>query len=321
MGQQRKFSISREWGQGSFKHICLESSGCRFRKQGYCIMCDYGAGNMINEEQSIGALEKALNNRVDPVTNLLIGTCGSIFDEDELQPNVLKAILEYLKHKDINRIIFETHYSTVTASILAQLTNMLPNKHIAIELGFESSNQAVLDKCLKKKINLEQLKETIKLIKSHGMEVILDVFLGAPYLTTKEQLYDSINSVEWAYKNGADEIVIFPANIKPGTILWDNYKKGLYQPVSHWLLIELLSRLKDEELGIAAVSWFGDRQAAGVDTDIIPPEACTECTPKLLNFYSNFMKSFNFKYRKDLLVNLVNQSTCSCRKTLLRKLC
>ena len=307
----------RLWGSGSFAHICFESPGCRFRKAGYCVMCDYGAGSMLSPEQAVTAIQSATVNWGKPIKRLLLGTCGSIFDEREMLPETLSIIVGEIKKTEIESIIFETHYSFVTEELLRKLAASLPCKRIAIELGFESSDPEVLEKSLHKYMNLEDLSEAISLIRSFNMSSILNVFLGAPGLTTAQQLEDSIRSVHWAFAHGADEVVIFPANIKPGTALWRDWESGRYELPSSWLLVELLRRLPKEELETTSISWYGDRQFNGVDTDILAPACCEHCCGELYDFYCSFMEDFRADIRIRLISELVGKCVCSCYNDLM----
>jgi hypothetical protein len=49
------------------------------------------------------------------------------------------------------------------------------------------------------------------LIKKNGMGVVLNVFLGAPYLNLREQIDDAKKAIEWAVAHGSDRVVVFPA--------------------------------------------------------------------------------------------------------------
>lgn len=283
-------------------------------------MCDYGAGHNVTAKEAIGALKSALRNWPVKVRCLLLGACGSILDKQEVEQEVLTGILEYLRGTDIESFVFETHYTTVSDRTLKHLKSILPGKQICVEMGFESSNADVLKKSLNKYMDLDQLEQTMDRIRAFGMKPILNVFLGAPGLSPAAQLEDAVNSINWAFEHGAWETVIFPANIKPGTKLWELFASGAYKPVSHWLLIELLSRLTEEQLGRTAVSWYGDRQAKGIDLDIIPPQACEACIPVLMEFYDLFMKDFNPVYRANLLKMLREKGICRCGRKLRRKL-
>ena len=312
----RAFSKYRLWGNKGFMHICLESPGCRFRKEGYCIMCDYGNGNLLTPVQVADAMKDAFQKWGQPVHLLLVGSCGSVFDEQEITFESLQALLNVIAETNVEAVIFETHYSTVREELLAYIRKALSEKKLSIELGFESSNPEILVHHLHKYVDLNCLLEKIAMIKRNGMGVILNVFLGSPGLNSVEQMLDSLHSIRWAFEHDADEVVVFPSNIKPKTRLWDLYESGEYQRPSSWLLVKLLSNLTAEELSKTSISWFGDRQYAGLDEDILPPATCPECRDLLMKLFRDYMDDPSGNRRMDLLKAAKESATCNCYKDL-----
>ena len=133
------------------------------------------------------------------------------------------------------------------------------------------------------------------------MNVILNVLLGAPGLTRGEQIKDTIHSCHWAFDHGADEIVLFLINLKPGTELWNQYLQGRYVNPSHEMLLTVLHSLEIETIGNVSVSWYGDRQERGQDLDIIGPRAERMTEDKWMGFYNSFMGNFDPVFRKLLI--------------------
>jgi radical SAM enzyme (TIGR01210 family) len=308
------------WGHGDFLHICFSSVGCRFREAGYCTMCDYGGGGGITAEEAVSGLKAALAHAACAVREILLGTCGSILDHREMAQPVLNAVLKAVYDSGIPTVILETHYTTVTPEILSRLQEALPGREIVMELGFESSDPWVLEHSLCKYMDLNALSDTVALIQSFGMGAVLNVFLGAPFLTPEQQLRDAENSIAWAVSHGASRAVVFPANIKPNTLLWQLYQENAYHRLSHWMLIELLWRLDDTLLEKVELSWYGDRQEAGQCTEILPPESCPECHPLLMAFYRAFMEDFDPRQRRRLLEDLRHKTHCSCKDAFLASL-
>lgn len=298
---ERAFSVCRVWGQGSFMHLCFESPGCRFRKAGYCIMCDYGAGRTITRQQAEKAIDDAMQDWPVSVERILLGSCGSIFDTTEIPVHVLDGILMKLKEYHIGNVIFESHCCTISRSILQKIRSFIPDAKISIEMGFESSNERVLTQYLHKYLNLQMLTETIDIIHEYQMNVILNVLLGVPGLAREEQIKDTIHSCHWAFDHGADEIVVFPINLKPGTELWNQYLEGRYVNPSHEMLLTVLRSLGIEKIGKVSVSWYGDRQERGQDLDIIGPRAERITEDKWMDFYASFMGNFDPVFRKLLI--------------------
>jgi len=155
------------------------------------------------------------------------------------------------------------------------------------------------------------------------MEVSLNVFLGAPFLSAREQLDTTVQSVEWAFEKGADSVVIFPSNIKPFTLLYQLYENHLYKPISQWMLVELLSRIQEEKLNRITLSWYGDRRNF-YENDrfaLIPPKDCETCHNDIFAFYRSFMNETFSSQRKHLVEKFIKNGTnCDCRDKFLEGL-
>ena len=52
------------------------------------------------------------------------------------------------------------------------------------------------------------------------MSACTNVLLGAPFLCERDQLDTAVKSVNWAFEQGTDSVVVFPMNIKPFTLLY-----------------------------------------------------------------------------------------------------
>lgn len=332
----RKFRLSRPltpegkrltlWHTSErFIHCCIESRGCRFSKDcGACIMCDYGEGRNLEPSELLESVDKMLKPYKDKLDLLLLGSYGSIFDEYEIPADCFDVVLDTLVEINPRTAIFETHYSTVTESKLLLVLNKMPrNMNLIIEMGFESSDPFVLKYCLGKVMDLTELSRAIDLIHRHSASVCLNIFLGAPFICEADQLETAWQSVMWAFEHGADSIVIFPANIKPFTLLHELYKNGFYEPVSHWLLIKLLSRIPADLLDRVSFAWYGDRENFYENNayPLIPPESCEVCRNILFGFYNAFMAESDTTSRFRLITELMSlDAVCACNERLEERL-
>lgn len=306
----------------NFLQCSIESQGCKFSKEsGACVMCDYGIGRNLTAIELKYALENTVREKMLGIDTILFGSYGSVLDEYEISNECLDVILNFVLKSNVKNVIFETHYSTVTHEKLCKIRNAIGSKCIiTIEMGYESCDEYVLSNCLRKVMNLDYLKETINLIHNVGMEASLNVFVGAPFISQQEQTLTAVESVEWAFLNGADDVVIFPANIKPFTLLYDLYKAGYYSELSHWQLIDVLNRIPEKYLNRVYISWYGDRKNIYENDQypLLPPKDCEKCHEKIFAFYRNFSCTKNGKSRKELLSELLGCSAeCSCRSEYL----
>lgn len=152
----------------------------------------------------------------------------------------IMVLLEELSKINTKVIMFETHYLTIIASILEIIKQKLGNKKVVIELGLESSNKEVRENCLNKYIDNKEFVKRVNLIKSFGFGAEANIIFGAPFLTTQEQMRDTIQSIQWCFENSIEMVNLFSINIKPYTLLYKLYEEGQYSPVSHSDFIEVL---------------------------------------------------------------------------------
>lgn len=305
----------------SFIHCCIESRGCRYsREAGACIMCDYGAGRNLTSAELRSALYAELFPCIGKIERLLFGSYGSVLDESEVSAECFQVLLRFLYDNPVPNVIFETHCETVTRDKLKIIREELPaDVQVTIEMGYESCDPFILHSCLNKILNLDVLEKAITLIHEEGMRVCLNVFLGAPFLCPADQLISAKDSVLWAMERDVDSIVLFPANIKPFTLVYKLYEQGFYSPMSHWMIPSLFRILPDEVLGRITLSWYGNRKNFYKNDEfpLIPPQDCDECHEVLFWFYHEFMKEPDGHKRAQMTQALWERNlSCTCREDL-----
>lgn len=320
------------WEVGNILQLNYKSVGCSLGKQGYCMVCEYGRANSnITQQQCLTGLIEASeafeNNR--NLKELVIGTYGSIFDTKEFSREYLEYIANRLRNQDfVNRITFETHYTTVTEDVLQLLKAKLPNKTIGVELGLESANKDTLLNSYGKYIDFKQFEKVVNLIKQYGFVCNTNIMFGAPFLTDDEQEKDTIDSIEWAFNHNIDLVVIFPVNIKPHTYLHKLYENGDYVEVSSYRLVKLLDKLPTRYLENIVMSWTGDRQSKDIIktnkainlskpiikawSKIIPPYTCDKCRGILEKFFLDYRLAYTAQERKELIHRALKDKQCRC---------
>ena len=241
---------------GGTIQMTFRSAGCANAMSGSCIFCNYGAGYQITLPEVNLAMEYIKNNlNPECPQNILLGTFGSFLDEREIPEGIRDYILEETAKLSANKIIIETHYTTVTEQKLDKIRTILKNKKIDIEMGLESVNKRVQSECLNKTIDLPGLKKVVDLIKSYDMNVTLNIMYGIPFLSKEERRRDFLESVRWAVENGGDEIVVFPMNVRPNTILREVYERGEYELVSKAELDSALLQLSEDQRDKIFIAW------------------------------------------------------------------
>ncbi len=305
---------------GTFLEISFMSKRCKNDAAGSCVMCDYGAVDGVkNCEEYIREMEDILKKEND-IQYLLLCTNGSIMDSSQIPDSTLWRILEYTSKTYIPNIILESHYRDITDRKLQKIKEIFYSKNVTIELGLETVNQTYQDYLIMKHIDMNMFEKTVYMIQNYGISVDLNILIGLPFLSDKEQLQDTRNSIIWAFERSCN-VVVFPVNIKPFTLLMNMFENGYYKPVSHWLLLLLLNTLETEYLSKVLISYYGNRdENYYLDNKTIFPDCCSVCQKNLMDFYDAFGSEDNPYQKKELLNQILKYDKCDCLNRQKRQL-
>lgn len=290
------------------------SQRCRRDLGGSCIMCDYGAARgTYAVERYIKEMDDILNGLDDTIKTLLLCTNGSFLDDGQIAPSLFEAVLQRARQSHIPTIEIETHYQDVTKEKLDYVKKLLPDKRIVIEMGLETVNPQYQSLVIMKGIDLARYEDTIALIQDYGFGIDVNIMIGVPFLSAKEQFEDAVATVQWAFARRC-EPVLFPMNIKPYTLLMDMYKAGFYQPISQWMLPLILDTMTEDQLEKTNIAWYGNREAIynPAGERVVFPQACPACTEAVRNFYQRFLTVRNGHDRKAILHRILSPRSCGC---------
>lgn len=302
----------------SVLEISLSRGRCANDARGACIMCNYGE---VEKSPMISSylenMKQALDNCGQEKTCLMLCTNGSIFDERQIERELLERAIDLAAQCHIPHIEFETHYQDVTKEKLQLLQTKLNGKEIIIAMGLETINQSYQDCIFAKGIQLSEYKEKIDLIQTFGFQIELNIMVGLPFLSTQEQFKDACNTINWAFSQQCRP-VLFPINIKPYSLLKEMYDTGHYKPISHWLLLLVLNTLTADELEQIILVWYGNRTEYFGNDQLkqIFPTYCDKCKAVLDTFYTDFINASSGKEKKQILYTAINASACDCLKNV-----
>lgn len=306
---------------GNTYQLFFTTKGCRYA----CTVCNYnaGKGHVLNEEVMCEELRVIIENFPGNARVLVLEAAGSFLDESEISRKVRNEIMSKVAQiRTLDLVVIETHYTTVTKETLKEIAKIFEGSSISVELefGVESVDTDVLE-VYNKDINKEKLLEIIWEAEEHGIACELNFMLGAPVLTTEEQIQDVLNSIEWVMQNCPEDTtcVLFPINIKRHSLLFDLWKSGQYEPISHWEFVEMLSRIPEEYLERILIAWWGNRfNVYDGPNAIIYPSSCDECHDELQRFYEAFYTGD--KEEKRELLKKMRKATCRCKEEFFNRL-
>ena len=209
----------------------------------------------------------------------------------------------------------ETHYNTINERKIQDTRKILgEEQEVHFELGFESAFEDVRA-IYNKDIDTVKYIEVTKLCEKYNIGLQINVLLGAPFLTRKEQIQDCLDSLKFIYEKMPAEThaVLFPINIKQNTMLKHWQDIGVYDQISSWEFVELLHNIPEEYLDKLTIAWWGNRENAFTKGIIQFPKTCDKCRDRLLNFYKDFYCNWNPSYRKEL-IEKIWATRCECDK-------
>lgn len=298
--------------EGDLLEIGFLSKQCKNDLAGSCLMCDYGrAKGTLSDKTYLDKMRDILNKHKSGINFLLLCCNGSILDEYQISTELLREILVIAESCSIPNIIIETHYKDISVNKLNLIKQEI-KKPVIIEMGLETINQEYQNDIFMKNIDMREYEKIIELIKSYGYDIELNLLLGLPFLSPREQLNYTIESIHWTVDHQCTPI-IFPISIKPYTTLRYAYDNGFYHPISLWLLVVLLDSLKPTELEIILIAWYGNRDDSYLnDIPNILPCTCSKCKDTLSTFGRAFLNTKNSSERKNLIKRVIDASICNC---------
>ena len=297
---------------GDLLEIGFLSKQCRNDQSGSCLMCDYGYMNKMDSiDNYIKEMKDILAEHSYGIDYLLLCTNGSFFDSYQIPKDLLTAILIEAQNSSIPNIIIETHYNDITREKLNLIYRII-HKPITIEMGLETINQKYQDTLFMKDIDLKKYLATIQLIKEYNYNIELNIMLGLPFLSPKQQMEDAIETIEWTVQHDCFP-VLFPINIKYYTFLRYLYDNNNYEPISLWLVIMVLDKISDKALENIVIAWYGNRDESYADSfPTIMPQSCSLCNTSLNVFFKNLHRTNDINERRELISSLLNQDACEC---------
>jgi len=292
---------------GYYLELWFSTNGCSFDKLGSCTMCNYGVGYKIENSVIIDNLKSYLKNLDKNITELMISPSGSLWDDKEVNNNLLKQIYQLANKTDIPIFMIETRIDTITTEKLLQFRQLLPTKKLIIETGLESSNQWILKYLINKNLNLNNFAKISQNILDKNIEIYVNISLGNAFLSWQEIINDTIKSINFAFKNGSSKVVLFPIHIKPNTFINWLYQNGFYQPMSLWLLVDVLNSVDKNLLKNIEIAWYKSYYEDNSKM-VYSPTTCPKCRNRAIELLDEYRATCEYS-----VIDRLNKIECDCK--------
>src|SRR5580692_2917503 len=261
-GKPESAKTSEEWegnlgGQPTKRVIIyLRSSGCtwaigRRRDNGVlvyrpgCLDCEHSVadttyGTPISAKHYIGQFMREYQKYdFDNSPILCLYNEGNFFNELELPAEARREILRTIgADKRIKRLILESLPEYITDDILVETKTLLGGIELELGIGLESANPKIRSLCVNKSYSLAIFEKVSPRVRKH-CRLLSYVLVKPSFLTEKEALDDSIETVKFAFRVGVDAVSIEPISL--GTYTMASYlnRVGLYRPAWLWTVLEV----------------------------------------------------------------------------------
>ncbi|KAB7613626.1 hypothetical protein F9L33_09615 [Amylibacter sp. SFDW26] len=183
---------------------------------------------------------------------------GSFFPEAELpkafQDLVYKTVSGLPGTK---QLMVEAYPKFISKTALRRAKEHLGEKDFMVGIGFESENDFVRNKLLKKRIDRNEFEAKVRLMQSMGVQVFVYAFLGAPGLDDRQSLEEAKSTCRYLHNLGVDEIALSCAFVPPGSPIEELYNHEKFRPPWLWSILEV-QKLAEKEGWPLSIGGFED---------------------------------------------------------------
>jgi len=199
--------------------------------------------------------------------------------------------------KKADKISVESRPEYVTDDRLLDVKNAIESKTFEVGIGLETANDFVREHALNKGFSLKDYIIAADILKKNNCKLKTYVLVKPPFLTEKESIKDSIETVD-KIKEITDIISLNPTNVQRKTLVEFLWRRKQYHPPWLWSIVEILREGKqivgNKRIKCDIVGGGGFRGAHN----------CRKCDRKILDAIT----SFSLKQE----VNVFDNLGCEC---------
>jgi len=292
----------------------LPGRGCVWYKtSGGCSMCGFNrkleelnAKWKFSANDMFGLYKIAeLLSRSQKPEAVYIYNGGSFLNPHEIPLKTqLDICRDISRHQIISTLFVESRPEFVRPETIIPLKKALSFKSLEIGLGLEAVSDVVREVFIHKGFTCQDYERAVKLLKDNGIRVLTYVFLKPLGLSEKEAIEEAVQTIEYAFSAGSDEVSLSCAFIQEGTLMGKAYREGKFRPPWLWSIIEVVRRTAN--LGPVKIGSFIDEPAP-----IAIPHNCGKCDIQILKILEEYNLFRNTKRFSDV--------SCDCQTEWRRK--
>ncbi len=195
-----------------------------------CSFCNQksisGQAKQVTKEDVKQTIEEYLKNFRDDYKYVEVAFFGGSFTgiEEEKQEELLEAVQPYIQAKKVNSIRVSTRPDYIDKEVLKRMKKY----HVkTIELGVQSSNDYILEKC-RRGHTFADVERASKMIRMRGFILGHQMMVGLPDSTDLDEIHTAKDLIQLKPKL----VRIYPVLVIKGTALEKEYEAGEYTPLN-----------------------------------------------------------------------------------------
>ena len=227
----------------------LITKPCRWLlSSGGCTMCGYDLiedlqfqSNTSDISRQLMNLKRVLNSIDHP--HILLSSAGSFLDPYEIDDEGLAAVVKFLHEEVYRRFDFESRSEYLLDRARMKLLTDNGHFEVGVGIGLESVDTDVREYCLNKGSNLEDFTKAVINCNDMNIHPNAYIIIGKPFLTIDEDISDTLSTIDFAFNNGIENVILMVTNIQRYTLTELLCKHGLYRPPNLWSVVEILESI------------------------------------------------------------------------------
>jgi len=273
-------------------------------RAGSCTMCNFGSGEKSDEDSLRWQIDQILKE-VGELPMIYITPLGSMFDDAEVPSDIRGEIFQRVAQGNCRVFGTESRPETITEEKMRKFRAAFdPRVELQVGLGIETSNPYIQLNCINKALGEIDARNAIQILKRNNISAFVHVLLKPIFLTEHEAILDSINSINWAFDQGADGVIFCMTNVKPYTLTHWLSQRRAYRVPYVWSGLKVLQSVRPEYRRRCTLS--------GLYSGIEIKETaynCPECTKELISGLQIFST------RPDIaILDKLEQYPCHCKE-------
>jgi radical SAM enzyme (TIGR01210 family) len=304
------FEVREEWFRGeNVKRavVFLLTNGCEWAlRSGHgCTMCGHLAkqtrtDEAISADHLIDQFQTALRGIEShgiPILNIFNN--GSFFNENEIPAEARRSMLRMISESNsLKKVLVECRPEHISEELVSEMRATIPDKELEIAIGLESASDRVRRLSINKGFNLREFAEAARIIKANGIGLRTYVLLKPPFLSEREAIEDSVETIKTAFSMGADVVSLEAVTVQRYTLVEFLADRGLYRVPWLWSILEVVKQTS--HLGRVVVGLF---QFYPSPESV--PHNCDLCNHRVMDAI--------VEYDRTLRVEVFEGLDCECR--------